>query len=178
MAGLARLKSRWEGFGAATAGHCWLLPAVGGLWLAAVAWVLGLAVGRPQPPGLARTGHWLAAVGCGLASAGRGVLGLPGAWLWPASAGGHDGLDGWYEVVLNFGCEIDGSHAIVVLRPPPSQVDSPCQAWWDALDGLTVVLRWRMSCVGPVTAWRPPALVRPTPGASVPSVVRASCSSL
>lgn len=126
----------------------------------------------------ARTGHWLAAVGCGLASAGRGVLGLPGAWLWPASAGGHDGLDGWYEVVLNFGCEIDGSHAIVVLRPPPSQVDSPCQAWWDALDGLTVVLRWRMSCVGPVTAWRPPALVRPTPGASVPSVVRASCSCL
>ena len=68
--------------------------------------------------------------------------------------------------MIEFGCEIVCSHAIVVLRPPPSQVDSPCLAWWDALDGLTVVLRWRMSCVGAVTAWRPPALVRPTPGAS------------
>ena len=66
----------------------------------------------------------------------------------------------------------------VVLRPPSSQVDLPCLLWWDTLDGLTVALRWRMSCFGPVTAWRPPALVRPTPGASVLSVVWASCSRL
>uniref|UniRef100_A0A804RSH3 Uncharacterized protein n=1 Tax=Zea mays TaxID=4577 RepID=A0A804RSH3_MAIZE len=31
-----------------------------------------------------------------------------------------------------------------------------------------------MSCLGPVTAWRTPAAVRPTPGARVPSLVRAS----
>ena len=33
-----------------------------------------------------------------------------------------------------------------------------------------------MSCLGPVTAWRTPAAVRPTPGARVPSLVRASCA--
>ena len=31
-----------------------------------------------------------------------------------------------------------------------------------------------MSCLGPVTAWRTPAAVRPTPGARVPSLVRVS----
>ena len=57
----------------------------------------------------------------------------------------------------------------------PSQVDLACSARWDALVCLTVVLRWRMSCDGPVTAGRPPALVRPTPGACVPSLVQVSC---
>jgi hypothetical protein len=63
----------------------------------------------------------------------------------------------------------------VAPRLPSSQVDSPCPAWWDALDGLIDTLRWRMRCDGPVTAGRPPALVRLTLGACVPSVVQALC---
>ncbi len=68
----------------------------------------------------------------------------------------------------NRGCSYCSFPRSVVLRSLFSQVDSPCLVWWDALDGLTVALRWRMSCVRPVTAWRPPALVRLTLGASVP----------
>ena len=75
-AGLAMLRQMMVWFrGLTLAGHCWLRPIVGfllvgygphGCW--------GLAVGRSRPPVRARTGHWLAAVGCGLAMAGRCLL--------------------------------------------------------------------------------------------------------
>lgn len=40
------------------------------------------------------------------------------------------------------------------------------------LDGLTAAATKRMSCLGPVTAGRTPAVVRPTAGACVPSMLR------
>jgi hypothetical protein len=44
-----------------------------------------------------------------------------------------------------------------------------CLARRDALDGLPSWLCWRMSCLSPMTAWRTPANVWPTPYARVPS---------
>jgi hypothetical protein len=99
-----------------------------------------------RPPRLARASHgwpwppWPAAAGRGWpwpAAAGRG-------WPWPAAAG-----HGWLRLAVvghtagkvGYGPLIDKFRFLsrsVDLRLPSSQVDSPCKARRDALDGLTV----------------------------------------
>ena len=87
----------------ATAGQYRLRLVVGGLWLAVVALVLGLAVGKA-----------VGALAClHRPLAGRGLLWPCFGWLGRAVTGwclatvgtsrvaaSHDGLHGWYEVAL------------------------------------------------------------------------------